>query len=82
MDGTFNTDVIQYGQGIHPSNLIETISPQLANHLREIGVIPQKGQKNKSTLRKTLSSGEKKGKNFFPKWLQNPSWLWHWDRKK
>lgn len=35
----------------------------------------------KSTLKKTLSSGEKKGKNFFPKWLQNPSWLWHRKQK-
>ncbi|MBQ4472109.1 MAG: hypothetical protein II942_02555 [Alphaproteobacteria bacterium] len=41
MDGTFNTDVIQYGQGIRPSNLVETISPQLANHFHEIGIIPQ-----------------------------------------
>ncbi len=41
MDGTFNTDVIQYGQGIHPSNLIETISPQLSNRLRENGIIPK-----------------------------------------
>ena len=44
MDGTFNTDVIKYGQNIHPSNLIESISPELANHFREIGVIPQKTQ--------------------------------------
>ena len=41
MDGTFNTDVIQYGQGIHPSNLIDMISPELANHLREVGVVPK-----------------------------------------
>lgn len=41
MDGTFNTDVLQYGQGIHPSNLIETISPQLANHFRERGIMSQ-----------------------------------------
>ena len=40
MDGTFNTDVILYGQDIRPTNLIETISPQLAHHFREIGVIP------------------------------------------
>ncbi|MGN0920081.1 MAG: hypothetical protein ACI4OR_04945 [Alphaproteobacteria bacterium] len=41
MDGTFNTDVIRYGQDIHPSNLIETLSPQLAKHFREIGIMPQ-----------------------------------------
>ena len=39
MDGTFNTDVIRYGQGIKPISLIDTLSPQLAKHLREIGVI-------------------------------------------
>lgn len=44
MDGTFNTDIIRYGQNIHPLNLIDHISPQLANHFREIGVIPQKAQ--------------------------------------
>ena len=44
MDGTFNTDVIRYGQNIKPENLIETISPKLAIHLRKIGVIPQKTQ--------------------------------------
>ena len=38
MDGTFNTDVIQYGQDIKPISLIDTLSPQLAKHLREIGV--------------------------------------------
>lgn len=46
MDGTFNTDVIQYGQGIHPSNLIETISPQLADHFRKVGVMPQNNQQD------------------------------------
>ena len=44
MDGTFNTDVIRYGQDIHPANLIDTISPQLANHFREIGIMPQRLQ--------------------------------------
>lgn len=44
MDGTFNTDVIRYGQNIKPENLIETISPKLAIHFRKIGVIPQKTQ--------------------------------------
>ena len=29
-----------------------------------------------NTLQKTLFSGTKKGETF-PKWLQNPSWLWH-----
>ena len=41
MDGTFNTDVIRYGQDIRPENLIETISPQLANHFCEMGIIPR-----------------------------------------
>ena len=38
MDGTFNTDVIKYGQNIKPENLVETISPKLSIHLREIGI--------------------------------------------
>ena len=38
MDGTFNTDVIKYGQNIKPENLVETISPQLATHLHEMGI--------------------------------------------
>ena len=38
------------------------------------------GQKN--TLKKTLSEGKKEGKSVFPRWLQNPSWLWHRGRKQ
>ena len=41
MDGTYNTDVILYGQDIKPENLIQTISPKLATHLQKIGVIPK-----------------------------------------
>ena len=42
MDGTYNTDVFPYGQNVKPEELIETVSPKLAVHLREIGVMPKK----------------------------------------
>jgi len=41
MDGTYNTDVIPYGQDVKPADLIQMISPKLAAHLREVGIIPQ-----------------------------------------
>ena len=44
MDGTYNTDVLPYGQNIKPEKLIETISPKLAAHLKEIGVMPKKAE--------------------------------------
>ncbi|MBP5533954.1 MAG: hypothetical protein J6Y03_00395 [Alphaproteobacteria bacterium] len=40
MDGTYNTDVLPYGQNIKPVQLIQTIAPKLYEHLNAIGVIP------------------------------------------
>ena len=40
MDGTYNTDVLPYGQNVKPSELIQMVSPKLAEHLRKIGVMP------------------------------------------
>ena len=42
MDGTYNTDVLPYGQNIKPAQLIQTIAPKLYEHLKTIGVIPSK----------------------------------------
>ncbi|MBR6412933.1 MAG: hypothetical protein IKS41_07245 [Alphaproteobacteria bacterium] len=41
MDGTYNTDVLPYGQDIKPADLIQIVSPKLAAHLKKIGIIPR-----------------------------------------
>jgi len=50
MDGTYNTDVLPYGQDIKPAELIQMVSPKLADHLREIGVIPKAVEKSSPVL--------------------------------
>lgn len=68
MDGTFNTDVIQYSKttngdnkAITPENLVETVSPKLANHFREMGIISQ--TKKSAHILSTLSNGKEDGEN-------------------
>ena len=40
MDGTYNTDVLPYGQDTKPAELLQKVSPELAEHLQKIGIMP------------------------------------------